>query len=160
MIEQTATVLAVADGAALIEVPRVSSCSACGKGSQCGTSLIARLFGTNGSTRLRVRDPLGVQPGERVVVGIQDSLLVQASLVAYLLPLPFLIIGAALGEQAGWGDPGSVLTGLLGLAAGLLLSGLITGGSGARARFRPRLLRRVGQSVPLRCAPAHPSVGG
>lgn len=158
MIEQTATVLAVADGAALIEVPRQSSCKGCGQ--VCGASLIAQLFGNEGATRLRVTDHLGVAPGERVVIGIAEPLVLWASLIAYLLPPVVMIIAAAVAEGLGTGDLGALLGAVLGLALGLVLTGLITGGSGARARFRPRLLRRAGPALTYCLPPVHPAVGG
>lgn len=158
MIEQTAMVLAVAEGAALIEVPRQSGCSGCGQ--VCGTSLIARLFGNGGATRLRVVDNLGLAPGDRVVIGIAGPVMLWASLAAYLLPPVAMIMTAALGEAAGLGDLGAVLTGLAGLFAGLWLTGIVTGGTGAKARFRPQLLRRVGAVAPVCLQPVHPAVGG
>lgn len=158
MIEQTALVVAVADGAALLEVPRQSGCANCGQ--VCGTSLIARLFGNQGATRLRVADDLGLAPGEQVVIGIAGPVLLWAALAAWLLPPVVMIISAALGDAAGLGDSGAVLCGGVGLGAGLWLTGLVTGGTGAKARFRPRLLRRAGPGVPVCLAPVHPAVGG
>jgi len=160
MIEQDAMVIAVADGSALVEVPRQSGCSACHQGEQCGTSVIAKLFGNGNATRLRVVDHLGLAPGERVVIGIRNQVLVRASLAAYVLPLLAFIGTAGAAEQAGWGDTGSVLSAVLGLAAGLWLTRLITGGTGARARFRPVLLRRVRIAPRVRLEPTHPAVGG
>jgi sigma-E factor negative regulatory protein RseC len=160
MIEQQATVIAVADGAALLEVQRQSSCSACHAGTRCGTSVVAKLFGNGNATRLRVLDPIGLAPGEQVVVGIRGPLLVRASLVAYLLPLLAFIGAAGAAEQAGLGDSIGVLGSLAGLLLGLWLAGVITGGTGAKARFRPLLLRRVPAAALVRLEPIHPAVGG
>jgi sigma-E factor negative regulatory protein RseC len=160
MIEQHAMVLAVADGSALVEVPRQSGCSSCGHGSSCGTSVVAKLFGNGNATRLRVVDRLGVAPGDQVVIGIRNQALVRASLAAYLLPLLMLIGASGAADAAGLGDAGSAAIGVGGLAAGLWLTGLITGGTGARARFRPVLVRRVSTAVPVRFEPSHPAVGG
>jgi sigma-E factor negative regulatory protein RseC len=160
MIEQQATVIAVADGSALLEVQRQNSCSACQVGERCGTSVVAKLFGNGNATRLRVADPIGLAPGEQVVVGIHGPLLVRASLVAYLLPLLACIGAAGAAEQLALGDTLGVLGGLAGLLFGLWLAGLITGGTGAKARFRPLLLRRVPATAFIRLAPIHPAVGG
>jgi sigma-E factor negative regulatory protein RseC len=63
MIEQEASVIAVADGSALVDVQRQSGCSACNVGSSCGTSVVAKLFGNGNATRLRVVDHIGLAPG-------------------------------------------------------------------------------------------------
>ena len=160
MIEQEASVLAVADGAALVEVPRQSSCSSCGHGGSCGTATVAKLFGNGNATRLRVIDHLGLSAGERVVIGIRNRVLVRASLAAYLLPVIALLAGAGAAEAAGLGDTAGAATGVLGLLAGLWLAGLITGGTGARARFRPVLLRRATVTARVVLDPPHPTVAG
>ncbi|WP_058558318.1 SoxR reducing system RseC family protein [Thiohalocapsa sp. ML1] len=160
MIEQEAAVVAVVDGAALVEVPRQSSCSACGQGASCGTATVAKLFGQGNATRLRVLDHLGLAAGERVVIGIRSPVLVRASLVAYLLPLLALLGAAGAAEAAGLGDMAGAASGLGGLLAGLWLAGLVTGGSGARARFRPVLLRRIPTGIPVTIHPPHPTVAG
>jgi sigma-E factor negative regulatory protein RseC len=160
MIEQEAYVLAIADGAALVEVRRQSGCSACGHGTSCGTATVAKLFGNGNATRLRVLDHLGLTAGEQVIIGIRNRVLVRASLAAYLLPLLALLAAAGAADAAGLGDLGGAAGGLGGLLAGLWLAGLITGGSGARARFRPVLLRRA-ERAPAAFVEFHdPSVGG
>lgn len=160
MIEQTATVLGVADGAALVEVSRQSGCSACAQGEGCGTAVLGRLWPGRTLPRVRIIDPLGLTPGEQVLIGVRNQSLVRASLAAYLLPLLLLIGASSLAEQLALGTIASALLGLGGLTLGLWLAGLISGGSGPAARFRPVLLRRLGQTQPPRCEPLHPSVGG
>jgi sigma-E factor negative regulatory protein RseC len=160
VIEQNARVVGVADGSALVEVPRQSGCSSCGLDGSCGTSVVAKLFGSGNATRLRVRDRLGVAPGDEVVIGIRSPLLVRASLIAYLLPLLVLIGASSAADAAGLGDTGAAAVGITGLAAGLWLTGLITGGTGPRARFRPIMLRRVELTTPVRFEAVHPAVGG
>ena len=160
MIEQEASVIAVADGSALVDVQRQSGCSTCNVGDRCGTSVVAKLFGNGNATRLRVVDHIGLAPGERVVIGIRNQILVRASLTAYLLPLLAVIGTAGAADQAGIGDAGSALGALLGLLLGLWLAGIITGGTGEKARFRPLLLRRVAPTPVTWLEPIHPSVGG
>ncbi len=160
MIEQEASVLAVADGAALVEVPRQSSCSTCGHGNTCGTATVAKLFGNGNATRLRVIDHLGLVAGQRVVIGIRSPMLVRASLAAYLLPLLALVAAAGGAEAAGLSDTAGAATGVVGLLLGLWLAGLITGGSGAHARFRPVLLRRATTLASVTIEPPHPTVAG
>jgi sigma-E factor negative regulatory protein RseC len=160
MIEQEASVVAVADGAALVEVARRSSCSGCGQSNSCGTATVAKLFGSGNATRLRVIDHLGLAAGEQVVIGIRNPVLVRASLAAYLLPLLALLAAAGGAEAAGLGDVAGAASGVLGLLAGLWLAGLVTGGSGAKARFRPVLLRRADTVAHVTIEAMHPTVAG
>lgn len=143
MIEQRAIVLAVADGSALVEVRRASGCAACQVGEHCGTAAVAKLFDKAGHTRLRLADPIGLAPGDQILIGIPDPVLIRASLTAYLLPLLALIMVAGAAEQAGLGAVSTALSGLAGLVLGLWLAGRLTGGSRAKASFSPRLLRRL-----------------
>ncbi|MCF7984127.1 MAG: SoxR reducing system RseC family protein [Thiohalocapsa sp.] len=161
MIEQQATVIAVADGSALVEVQRQTGCSACGVGDRCGTSVLAKLFGSGASARLRVADRIGLVPGEAVLIGIRSDTLARASLAAYLLPLIAMIGAAFFADQAGLGDAGAAGLGLAGLLLGLGVTGFLTGGTGAKARFRPVLLRRLSAARPIvTLDPVHPAVGG
>lgn len=160
MIEQRATVVAVADGAALIEVARETGCAGCGRADRCESATLAKLFGNGAATRLRVRDPVGVKPGDPVLIGVRNPTLVRASLVAYLLPLLTFVGSASAADALAVSDLGSAVVGILGLALGLLLTALITGGTGARARFRPILLRRADDRPPILIPETHPSVGG
>jgi sigma-E factor negative regulatory protein RseC len=160
MIEQTATVLATADGVALVEVPRQSACGACGQGAACGTSVIAKLFSASRSTRLQIADGIGLEPGEQIVIGIRDSVLAGASVVAYLLPLLAFIGTAGAAAALGLGDLGSAAVGIAGLLAGLWITGRITGGTGGTTRYRPVLVRRLGGARPIRFDPMQPASGG
>jgi sigma-E factor negative regulatory protein RseC len=160
MIEQPATVVAVADGAALVEVARTSGCAACERAPRCESATLARLFGNGASTRLRLHDHLGVAPGDQVLVGVRNQTLVRASLVAYLLPVVTLVGSASAAEAAAASDLVSALAGVLGLGIGLALTALVTGGTGARARFRPVLLQRISDRPPIQIPPVHPAVGG
>jgi sigma-E factor negative regulatory protein RseC len=141
MIETPATVVDVKPGVAWVETVRQSACGHCESAGSCGTSVLAKLFGAPRS-RLRIDDAQGLRLGEQVVIGIPDGTLVRASFVAYLIPLLVLIAAAGLATRLGAGEGAVALTGLAGLGIGLWLSGRLTGGPSARARYRPVLVRR------------------
>jgi sigma-E factor negative regulatory protein RseC len=141
MIETPATVIDVKPGVAWVETVRQSACGHCESAGSCGTSVLAKLFGAPRS-RLRIDDAQGLRLGEQVVIGIPDGTLVRASFVAYLIPLLVLIAAAGLATRLGAGEGAVALTGLAGLGIGLWLSGRLTGGPSARARYRPVLVRR------------------
>ena len=142
MIEEDARVVSVEDGFASVETARGSSCSSCAAESGCGTSVVAKLLGER-TSRLRVFDRIGVEVGDRVVIGIADSVLTRASVLAYLLPLLALMLTVFAAQAAGAEDAVVALVGILGLALGLLAAGRLTEGASARERYRPVLLHRL-----------------
>jgi sigma-E factor negative regulatory protein RseC len=142
MIEERARVVAVRPGFAWVESTRKSACGTCTASSGCGTAVVAKLFGER-VNRLQVADNIGVQVGDRVVIGIADGTLTRASLAAYVLPLLALMLAAFLAQSAGADEGGSALFGTLGLGVGLWVTGRLTGGPGGRERYRATLLRRV-----------------
>lgn len=148
MIEEDARVVSVEAGFAWVETARRSSCSSCSVSSGCGTSVVAKLFGGRGN-RLRVFDGIGVGIGDRVVIGIPEAVLIQVSLLAYMLPLLFLMLVTAAAQSTGAGDEVAAVAGIFGLAFGLWVTGRLTGGAAARERYRPVLLRRLGPQTLL-----------
>jgi sigma-E factor negative regulatory protein RseC len=156
VIEATGRVVAAGEGAAVVEIPRRSSCSSCASSGGCGVSTLAKLFGA-GMTQVEVIDSLGLRAGDKVVVAIGDGALVQASMLAYLLPILAMAAAAALAARAGIGDMGSALAAAVGLTIGLLLAARITRASRLRAAFQPTLIRRIA-TEPLQVAiPSWPS---
>jgi len=140
-IEQNVKVVAVADGLVWVEARRASACGSCSLSRGCGTAVVAKLLG-EGHNRFAVTDPIGVAIGDPVVIGIADSALTRASLLAYLLPLVAMMATAFLAQQAGAGEGLTALFGLFGLALGLWGTGRLTKRSGAEVRYRPIVLRR------------------
>jgi sigma-E factor negative regulatory protein RseC len=143
VIEEDARVLSIETGFAWVETTRRSSCSSCSASSGCGTSVVSKLFGER-TNRLRVVDDIGVRAGDRVVIGISSSAVTRASLLAYLLPLAALMLGAYAAQVAGAGDEIVALIGIVGLSLGLLVTGRLTGGAASKARYRPVLLHKLG----------------
>jgi len=141
MIEESARVIGVAPGLAWVETSRRSACGACSASQGCGTSVVSKLFAAR-SNRLQVSDAIGVEIGDLVIVGIADSALTQASLLAYLLPLVILIFAAYAAELAGAAEPFSALAGILGLCFGIWIIGRLTNATTWSEKTRPVLLRR------------------
>lgn len=124
MIEETAVITAREGEFAQVETQRSTACGACAVKSGCGTSLLGKLWG-NRRASIRVLNPIGAAPGEKVIIGLQESALTRASFALYMVPLLSLILSAILGQWlATWfnfsaTEPASLLCGLLGLMAGL-----------------------------------------
>jgi sigma-E factor negative regulatory protein RseC len=92
----------------------------------------------------------GFREGDRLVVGVSESALLNAALTAYGLPLLFALTAASV-TQAFYGDD---LTTMLGMAGGLAIGLLV-------ARFKARRLAARGDLAPhfLRRARADETCG-
>lgn len=146
MIEETATVTANEGEYAQVETQRQSACGACRANAACGTSLLAKALGAR-RTSVRVLNTIGARPGDRVIVGIDESLLTRISFVFYILPLFGLIFGAAAGDwlasQRGLvvTEPFSIAGGLVGLLLGFVWLRRYTAGSGLSGQPQAVILR-------------------
>jgi len=96
-----------------------SSCGACG-GKGCGSSIFARFWHPD-RAEFAVANPIDAKPGEAVIVGMPDGVLLRAAAASYMAPVLFLL-GGALGGNLLFGELGAILGGLFGLvfAAGWL----------------------------------------
>lgn len=136
MIEQTG-IVTKSNGATLwVETRTVSGCSSCASGS-CSSAVVSKLFGERRQW-LQLPNSLAARPGDAVVIGIPEAVLVRASLSAYLLPLLALVGAALMGRLLGAGEGLQGLLGLAGLVAGFLLVRRL---SGSGPHLQPRLLR-------------------
>ncbi len=151
MIEEQAVVLSSADGVAQVETRRSATCGGCSVQAGCGTAMLSRVFGSK-RTKLRVLNPVDAKPGDRVIVGFDEKMLVKASLTLYMLPLISLILGAAAGQFGAQGAPlvspeqGSILGGISGLLGGLYWIRLRTRQAGTDMRYKAVILRSVNQA--------------
>lgn len=120
MITETVTVMEARDGYAWVSTERKSSCDSCGASKVCGTAVLDSVIGKKLS-RLRVRNPVAAEPGQRVEIGIEDAVLIKRSLLVYMLPLLGLFFGAAVGQWLA-GEGAAIAGGALGLAGGFLFA--------------------------------------
>ncbi|MCZ6516071.1 MAG: SoxR reducing system RseC family protein [Gammaproteobacteria bacterium] len=102
------------------------SCAACGDGGGCGALALASLFGRLGPAVVQVQRPPGQQCriGDRVTISISERKLLRLSVIAYLLPVASLVLGAWLGETIAppaTADLWSATGGALGLAAAVAI---------------------------------------
>ena len=140
MLEETAQVIEVKDGLLIAETESRSGCNHCSSNS-CTTSVVAKLFGVK-RNRLVLENSIDARPGDQVLIGIPDQLLVRASLTAYLLPLTVMLLVTALGDLAGIDELFLSLLALAGLAMGFLTVRWVSR-NGSPQRYEPRLLRIV-----------------
>jgi sigma-E factor negative regulatory protein RseC len=122
MIEESATIIACEDEFAMVETLPQATCGTCQSKTGCSTSILSPLFKRR-HTSLRVRNPIRAQPGQQVIIGIQDHALITYSMIAYLVPLLGLILLAIGLEQLAqyWEWRNTDLAAILGGFAGFLL---------------------------------------
>jgi sigma-E factor negative regulatory protein RseC len=121
-LEHTGIVQAVDGGRAWIAIA-VAGCSSCGRKSGCG---VGKLAGGGRTTIVELPAPDGLQPGDRVTVGIAQSAVNRAALLGYLVPAMLIVLGAVAGDLLRPGDTGAVLGALAGLVIGLAASRIIS----------------------------------
>lgn len=122
-------------------------CGSCGgRGCGSGGSFLG-LAPAPAPPQLTVRDRLGVKPGQRVVVGLPEGVVMRAAFAHYLVPLLGLFLGAgAFHFLAGfWGVAAVEGVTLLGAAVGMLAAFQWLRGFSRRLgrdpRFEPLVLR-------------------
>ncbi len=151
MIEERATVVHTGEGIAWVQAGRKSACSGCSLSKGCGVAALGRMMGDRCAT-LQVVDPLSVRSGDEVIIGIEEQALLRGSLAVYIVPLVAMILSALAGSAllAPWlglpAEGSSIVTGLLGLAGGLLWLSRFSRRVGRDARYRPVILRKVQQA--------------
>ncbi len=157
MIEQIATVVELEDDAAWVETQRHSACGACAMNKGCGAGLFAKAF-RFGSPRLKVRHTHDVEVGDRVVIGVDEQALVRGSFAAYIMPILFMLGFALLGETQIAGmltqvapDIVTLLSGMVGLAAGLMWLRRHSQSIGDDRRYQPLILKKTADHVSAAC---------
>lgn len=132
---------------ALIQANRQSSCGGCSKNSSsCGTASLLGFFERR-APLYKVRNDIGAQPGERVVIGLPQDALLKGAAAIYLPALLLLVAGAIggslLGNTPASREGYSVIGAVAGLAAGYLWSCRQSAHMNANGAYRPEVLSRT-----------------
>ena len=146
MLEEDGVVVSVSKGMTVVSVMPQSACGSCSASNGCGTSLVSSLFPER-SSKFKVKNTLGAQTGERVVIGLNESALQSASLILYLVPLACLIFGAIAGiylSEHVFRSPSellSILLGFSGMGAGFILVRYLVRRGGSAGRYQAEIIR-------------------
>lgn len=158
MLETRGRVIAVEAGFAWVESERQGGCGSCTSKGACGSQLLGEALLPSSPTqalnkalnRVWAQDPLGVQVGDTVVLGVAEEGALRAAFLIYGLPLLGLLSGVLLAQS--WGDLWAMSAGMtgLGLAMGVvwLLGRSARHESRASNNLQPQILARIA-SVPL-----------
>ncbi|GLX79413.1 sigma-E factor regulatory protein RseC [Thalassotalea insulae] len=97
MIEEQAKVIAVEQGYVVVESLIKSSCSGCQQVDNCGSGQIAKAFPQK-KVSYKVVTEQAMSPGDTVIIGLSEKLLLSAAWQVYLWPLIGLIAMGLLGQ--------------------------------------------------------------
>ncbi|MFT5788347.1 MAG: sigma-E factor negative regulatory protein RseC [Shewanella sp.] len=98
MMEEVAKVIANNNsGWVVVEVEMKSACSHCDSGDSCGTSAVAKAFSSK-VQRFSIPTERAFAKGERLKLGLPESVILKAALLVYILPLLGFFIGAYSGN--------------------------------------------------------------
>ena len=138
MIEERGTVVEVRPGRALVATVRSGSCESCGSRRACGG------LGGGRDAKVWADDPVGVHPGEAVVIAVPEGTVLRAGFWVYLVPVAALVAGAVVGNT--WGpsfglsaDAGAALAGLAAMVVAFVAARLL----GGRSAAGPRIVGRA-----------------
>lgn len=98
MIEETATVVAIAADNVTVTSELKSACSGCQQVDNCGSGQVAKAFPQKQLT-LTVKSNLPVKLGDKIVLGLNESALLSSAWQVYLWPLLGLIFASWIGQS-------------------------------------------------------------
>ena len=122
-------VTSIRDGNAQIHFLRGSACAHCGACLTVGES----------EMEISLPNTLGAKVGDHVVVDLSPKRVVQASLLAYAVPLVLLIGGVLLGSQIA--DWAGLVLGIAACLSGYLILRVVEKRTKDKNSFRPRMVR-------------------
>ena len=122
-------VTAITDGTAQIRFLRGSACAHCGACLTVGDS----------EMEISLPNTLGAKEGDRVAVDLSPKRVVQASLLAYAVPLLLLIAGVLIGSRIA--DWAGLALGVAACGIGYLILRIVEKKSAKKKSFQPRMTR-------------------
>ena len=122
-------VTSVSDGTAQIRFLRGSACAHCGACLTVGDS----------EMQISLPNTLGAKEGDRVAVDLSPKRVVQASLIAYAVPLVLLIAGVIIGSR--YADWAGLALGIVACGISYLILRFVEKKSAKNKSFQPRMTR-------------------
>ena len=122
IVEEPGVIVSLNGNYASVAPLAQSDCKSCASSGSCGTTILAPLF-SNRKRLLIAENTINARPGDEIIIGLNRTALVFASLMVYLLPLVVLAIGAITGEAIGhmFGlEDGELIAIIFGLGGALL----------------------------------------
>jgi sigma-E factor negative regulatory protein RseC len=122
MIEERATVIEVSDGYIGLEIEHRSTCVGCHARLHCKDSMLSAIYRPK-LTWVQAPSYIFLQPGDKIVISIDDGLLLRGALLVYLLPLALLLFGVILVQVlfSLVGECALIFSGIIGILVGFLM---------------------------------------
>ena len=142
MLLEEGLVVGVDGEVAQVRVARGSSCGGCSEKGACSP-----LDPAGQEIVIHVENRLDVHPGQRVVVGVEENMVLRGAMWIYALPLVTFFSGYWLGGRlapAGGGESNSAIVGaLIGLVVGIVAVYWRFSHASTAAAYRPRLVKAL-----------------
>lgn len=120
MIYTQAVVIRIEGKEAVVKSLATGGCGQCNSAGGCGSGKVSQLLA--GKPReFRARNNVGAKAGDRVQISLQEGVLLNGTLLVYLLPLLLMFSGAISGMQLSADENVADLSAALGGMAGLVL---------------------------------------
>lgn len=111
---------------ALVEVrPMSGGCGRCHEAGGCGSHLLNEALRPQRMNSYRLMNGIGARIGDAVMISVPEGAVLRVALLAYLLPVLCLIVGAAIGTSVYGEDRFALAGAVIGLMTGLLLLRLL-----------------------------------
>ena len=146
MIEEKAVVISSNAQYAWVAPLDSSKCSGCTSESSCSSSFLSSILERKSQRTIRIDNLDSVAAGDEVIVGIHSVNLLWSSILAYLLPIFFLIAFALVG-QFFFGELLSVILGLSGLVIGLVVVNRASKNESVCSKLEPVMLGKANEKV-------------
>ena len=143
VLETRAIVVSV-DGEEAVVIAKYVGCGQCDNEKGCASGKLSQLFCSK-PRQFRVRNQLNARVGEEVNVMVADGVLLRSSIILYLIPVMFLLLGGLLGSSGIFdsvGHDGYAVTGaLLGLVTGFVFANQLISRQQVQAEASPVIAR-------------------
>lgn len=137
-VEGLARVVALEGDLAWLEPEQTTSCGHCASKSVCGGDAFGNRLKAR---RFALPNDKGMRVGDRVVIGVSETMLVKASMTVYAIPLFALFAGGIAAHLNGLGDGATFLASLTGLGLGLVVARVLARKLTAKGDLSPVFLR-------------------
>ena len=145
MIEENGRVVAVEVNAVWVETVRQTACESCAARKGCGQSALAKIGnGKKNHVKALNLSSLNLDVGDGVVIGIPEDVVMKGTLVAYMMPLVFMLVSAVAADSFSLGDLAVTCSALLGLLMGFACVRLHFFKIAKDQRYQPKVLRKWG----------------
>jgi sigma-E factor negative regulatory protein RseC len=153
MIEEQATVVAIEDNKVTVTSTIKSACGGCQQVDNCGSGQVAKAFPQKKLT-LTVQSSMALELGDNVVLGLNESALLQSAWQVYLWPLLGLLVASWFGQ---WlvirgivsHEIFAIILGVIGGYCGFILAKRQQLKSATCAKLAPKILRRENQNIAI-----------